>query len=52
MIWHTAFFFILTVISAILGFGGFLTWGALVAQILFIIFLVLTLLTIFIRKKR
>ncbi|HLU03723.1 MAG TPA: DUF1328 domain-containing protein [Advenella sp.] len=52
MVWHTVFFFALTVISAVLGFGGFLSWGALVAQILFIIFLALTLLTIFIQKKR
>lgn len=52
MVWHTAFFFTLALVSAILGFGGFLTWGALVAQILFIVFLVLALFTIFIRKKR
>ncbi|ETF03847.1 membrane protein [Advenella kashmirensis W13003] len=52
MVWHTVFFFALALLSAIFGFGGFLTWGALMAQILFVIFLVLGLFTIFIRKKR
>ncbi|ETF02619.1 membrane protein [Advenella kashmirensis W13003] len=52
MVWHTVFFFALAAISAVLGFGGLLTWGALIAQILFIVFLVLALFTIFIRKKR
>ncbi len=52
MVWHTVFFSVLALISAILGFGGFLSWGALMAQSLFVVFLVLALLTIFIRKKR
>ncbi|ETF03635.1 hypothetical protein W822_05730 [Advenella kashmirensis W13003] len=52
MVWHTLFFFFLALVSAFFGFSGVLTWGALIAQILFFIFLVLALFTIFIRKKR
>lgn len=52
MVWHTIFFFVLAIISGILGFGGFLSWGSLMAQAAFVVFFVLALLTIFIRKKR
>lgn len=46
MIRYAAFFFILAIISAVFGFSGIALYGAVVAKVLFYIFIMLFLILI------